>query len=415
MNAWDGASPMSRAPLWTGWIRMAPLILALTILVHSADADGAEIGRDANACDVEMAKLWELSCDDEDIVFGRISGGKVGTDGNAYLLDSQLKRILVIDRVGNVVRTIGREGPGPGELANPTDVIVYGKLGLIVVEHWPSRLVGMTYAGEPLVTIDPSHDLDDYAIYVVHKADYSSGRLVCMMSHKTYSGGKESITCRLARLSDRGEIEREYLRWSHEYRFRRDVVDETSGYFPAQAWCLLSDGTLAVAPTRDKYLIELYGVDGDLLRTIGSDFRSPKRTAAELNKIRTMKKKIVNGREVPLQFNLEETDPAILSMQVLDDGSLWVATAMHIRDLAPGEAGRYDVFSRNGVFVGQHVLHFTNDPSRDRFWLLNDGSVLQVKNFHELDMTAIGARGALREQERRSGWSVALWGQKPTS
>jgi hypothetical protein len=51
--------------------------------------------------------------------FGEIAGLAFDTEGNLHIFDRQNSRIVVVDRVGNFVREVGRPGEGPGELRMP--------------------------------------------------------------------------------------------------------------------------------------------------------------------------------------------------------------------------------------------------------------------------------------------------------
>src|SRR5688500_10460579 len=52
-------------------------------------------------------------------MFGEVSGVLFDANDNLYVLDRQAKRVMVYDRTGRVLRQIGREGQGPGELIQP--------------------------------------------------------------------------------------------------------------------------------------------------------------------------------------------------------------------------------------------------------------------------------------------------------
>lgn len=53
-------------------------------------------------------------------VFGRIADVEIGPDGNIYVVDQQAAEVRSFDLEGNHVRTIGREGEGPGEFQSPS-------------------------------------------------------------------------------------------------------------------------------------------------------------------------------------------------------------------------------------------------------------------------------------------------------
>lgn len=58
--------------------------------------------------------------------FYQLRGGVVGADaaGNLYVLDAAAKHIVVFDSTGALLRTMGREGGGPGEMRWPITLVV---------------------------------------------------------------------------------------------------------------------------------------------------------------------------------------------------------------------------------------------------------------------------------------------------
>ena len=53
--------------------------------------------------------------------------GPMGFDesGNLYILDRAAFQVIVVDRNGELVRTVGRQGEGPGEFQRPRDLVVW--------------------------------------------------------------------------------------------------------------------------------------------------------------------------------------------------------------------------------------------------------------------------------------------------
>jgi len=73
----------------------------------------------------------------------------VGNDGTVYVADARSKRVLVLEREGDTVRTIGRPGEGPGELARPSAVAA-GDAGIVVFDAGNSRIERFSTDGEYL-------------------------------------------------------------------------------------------------------------------------------------------------------------------------------------------------------------------------------------------------------------------------
>jgi sugar lactone lactonase YvrE len=86
---------------------------------------------------------------------GESNNGPYGLDvdsqGNVYVADFHRGRIRLFDRRGELVRTIGRPGSGPGELGGPNDVAVDEARRIVyVLESINSRVQSFTLDGEPL-------------------------------------------------------------------------------------------------------------------------------------------------------------------------------------------------------------------------------------------------------------------------
>ncbi|MCH7549062.1 MAG: DUF1800 family protein [Candidatus Krumholzibacteriota bacterium] len=68
---------------------------------------------------IELEELWRRGGEDDDILFGRVGQVLSDKSGEIYLLDTQLSEIVVLSASGEYLRTIGREGEGPGEFERP--------------------------------------------------------------------------------------------------------------------------------------------------------------------------------------------------------------------------------------------------------------------------------------------------------
>ena len=83
------------------------------------------------------------------MLFGVIAQLVEDDAGNIYLLDGQLSEIQVFSRQGEWLRTIGREGEGPGEFRNGSDLSRGPDGNLGVVQIFPGRIVKLTLEGDP--------------------------------------------------------------------------------------------------------------------------------------------------------------------------------------------------------------------------------------------------------------------------
>ncbi|MEX1183550.1 MAG: 6-bladed beta-propeller [Gemmatimonadota bacterium] len=77
---------------------------------------------------VEDLRLGSLA--DPDSGFSRIGAVAVDQDGNVYVVEQQPPEIRVFDAAGTPLRTIGRQGQGPGEFVRP------GLIGILLDTLW---------------------------------------------------------------------------------------------------------------------------------------------------------------------------------------------------------------------------------------------------------------------------------------
>jgi len=133
----------------------AVLLLAAARLggCDTADSMTGEVDADAlpELTLVEEVRIGSL--DDPDLGFSRISGVDVDEDGLTYVLESQEREIRVFDRDGRRVRTIGRQGSGPGEFGSPNRFGIIGDT-VWVTDTRLSRLTLFTLEGDVLSTVE---------------------------------------------------------------------------------------------------------------------------------------------------------------------------------------------------------------------------------------------------------------------
>ena len=80
---------------------------------------------EAAAQNYTVEKVREIPIDLGDEIVGQISDLTRDAEGNFYLPDWQQHTIWVTDPQGKLIRRIGQEGSGPGEMSNPQNVSVF--------------------------------------------------------------------------------------------------------------------------------------------------------------------------------------------------------------------------------------------------------------------------------------------------
>jgi len=90
---------------------------------------------------VKLEHLWTVGGDteDEDEFFGVIADIEIDNSGNVYLLDSQLAEVKIYTKDGELIRTIGREGEGPGSSVSPTPCFSPKRVTSRFCRRFPAR------------------------------------------------------------------------------------------------------------------------------------------------------------------------------------------------------------------------------------------------------------------------------------
>lgn len=98
-------------------MRYVLLLLATMLLQH--------LTTPAYAQNYTIEKVREIPIDLGDEIVGQISDLARDAEGNFYLPDWQQHTVWVTDAEGKLIRHIGQEGSGPGEMSKPQNVSVY--------------------------------------------------------------------------------------------------------------------------------------------------------------------------------------------------------------------------------------------------------------------------------------------------
>lgn len=137
---------MTTTPGRTRASRIGSLLSVAAMATACADSSSASAGADASldGSDVPVVLVttdvasvgaldgaeWETFAGIGDVAFD--------ASGNLYIFDPDNYRVVVTDREGRHLRTLGREGEGPGELHQPSAMAV-GRDGAVVVADGASR------------------------------------------------------------------------------------------------------------------------------------------------------------------------------------------------------------------------------------------------------------------------------------
>jgi hypothetical protein len=346
---------------------------------------------------LQLAEIWRIGGEDEGVVLGRITRALTDGDGNLYLLDGQQTQVHVFSPAGKYLRSLSREGEGPGEVGSAADMLWMPDGTLGIVQGFPAKIVKLDRDGTPKGELaGGGQDPAAGGFYAVRNALSRAGIFAVsgeQMSRTDEGFAREkflavwnadgSEKCRL--------IERQAPAFTNPPKYI-----EREEFFPdAGRWDIAPDGGVYAASEYQAYSILVFGADGQPARVIDRTFESWKRTEAEKEDVGSGMRIVADGHEVKIERTIEERDPCIRGLRVTAAGELWVLSSRGVREQPPGTLQTYDVFDRNGHFVRQVAIACEGDPLHDALIFVDDAHAVLVRG---LGAGPDGSPGAEGEQ-----------------
>jgi hypothetical protein len=389
-HRFDGATVKRGHPIERGWwaLSLAALIAAALGAVatpsSSADWKGKDETRDGVRYVVNPAapmeqdvkataqELWRIGgdTDDEDEFFGVISQLVTDKKGDIYLLDSQLNQVKIFSADGKFIRSIGREGEGPGEFRNGVGMFLTGDGKIAVMQVAPGRIVLLTPEGEP----SGDHPLpvrEDGGMVILLGGSSRGGNLVFAGAANQFSEGRFDQTRYLAALGPDGKETAKYHSETRTLDFSKPVLDDAVWDTFDRRWTVGTDGRVYACTDYADYRIQVWNADGTTNRVVEREYTHRKRSPEE--------KKIVEdlmgtfARQIPnATVKISDLNKDIETIFVRDDGSLWVLTSDGTRGLPQGTAGVFDVFDPEGRFVRRVTIQVPGNPLTDAYYFVGN-------------------------------------------
>ena len=266
-------------------------------------------------------------------------------DGRIAVLDAANHRVLVFDSAGQHLRSHGRQGDGPGELAWPISVF-WDDAGRVVVQDIGKRgLQAWDEAGDPAEAPSLSEDLFGWRIA-------GDGRGFLVAGRK--SSGEERFLLRVE-----GGVADTLVTLASPETVAIQLESCGMGFSgmtplfaPTLRWGAGGDA-VAVAPSAG-YVVDLYR-DGRRVRSVRRAVE-PQPATLELaeaevgDAMRVMTsagERVCDTEEVAEKRGFAEVVPVVRRVAVAPDGTLWVER------WAVGEAlGPIDLFDGEGAYRG---------------------------------------------------------------
>ncbi len=322
---------------------------AKTVVVHNTDT-----GRWSAATAWHVRRTLRIGSDQASgpDVFGRVEGLAVSPDGAIYALDAQAHEIREFDSHGHWIRTFGREGHGPGELANASGMD-WGPYGTLwVMDPGNTRLSVFDTAGTALGShlVRAGYTLAPW----VGRLD-TRGRLTDVGMRYDHPPGTAVLVQDDSAFVPRDTIE------LPAFQAQRYTVNNAAGlplmsmpvpFTPALEWTLDAHDHLWFAIT-STYRITEVGLNGDTLLEFDKRASPIPVTEPERDEAVASLKKMAGDAPIKIDpSRIPSTKAPIGPFLVDGDGDVWVMPATPAGDTSHVA----DVFDPSGHYLGAVTL-----------------------------------------------------------
>jgi hypothetical protein len=350
---------------------------------------------------LELDELWQIGgdTDDEDEFFGVIARITTDKEGNVYLLDSQLSEVKVFSADGEYLRTIGREGEGPGEFRSPQDMFFLPDGNLGVLQVAPGRIVMLSPDGDPVGDHPlPKTEGGDTPILV--GGQLMGDNILLLFNENQFQEGKIDIVRGMAVINSEGTETKRLHSETRTLDFSNTVFDEKTWSTFDRRWAVGPEGTLYACTQFADYEVVVWDPAGNRKQVITREFERRARSEEQMERVHDIFEAFT--RQVPnSSVKVSDFDQDIAQLFPRADGSLWVMNSRGQEDRPDGSLGVFDVFDRDGHFVREVTLMGEGDPNEDGYFFVGD-RLYVVTGFLDAAMAAVGGGAEDSEDEEEA-------------
>jgi hypothetical protein len=353
---------------------------------------------------VQLEELWQAGGeDDEEIFFGVINKVLVDDANDIYLLDQQLSEIMVFSADGELIKTLGREGEGPGEFRRPADMAFMPDGTIGVVQTFPGKVIKLGLDGTPAGTWQPTRDAAEGGFFAMVNLRPAGSNLVAsgIDIAVDQAAGEVRRHSFLSSFDPAGKLLVEYVARDVTMSFQDIKFKEMELMdFIWRRMDVAPDGRVVVAIPRYGYQITVFAPDGTVERVIERAYESWDRDE-EITELWTSILETTASTQAPpgTPVEIEDREPDVEFLRVTTDGAIWVLTSRAIYAHTDEGFTTYDVFDPNGHFVEQVRFLCEGDPRDDMLFFGSDDLVFLVEGFMSAALSGMGASSGDEDEE----------------
>lgn len=286
--------------------------------------------------EIEEIGLTDIACFDVDFL------------GNIYCLNRKSNEnfIFKFNKNADFIIFFGRKGQGPGELQNPTNLIVVHKDNIVITDVDNSKV---------LIFGEDGKLIEESKIFTYIETAIPLENNKYLIKDRTVDPTAKYFEHPLSLCnSDFGEIkELELQKIPNPF-----IGERLKGTYHVMSWSI-SNGKIFTGFQERGYEIYVYNLEGNLLRKIRKEY-NPVSVSDEY------KKKYMKQFERPIfepirkKIHFPDYMPPYHSFFTDDKGMLFVMT--YEKGENPGEY-MYDIFNSDGIFIGRKSLRIFHDAN----------------------------------------------------
>jgi hypothetical protein len=397
---------MSKARRFVVACALCAVVSSLTALASPTVAQ-QQVSNPAKAAGgvetIQLEEMWRVGgWEDEDVLFGVITSIVTDSSGNFYMLDSQLSEVQVYSPDGRYLRTIGREGEGPGEFRSAYNILLLPSGNLGVLQAFPSKVVGLTPEGAPADGFTLPDNAADSGFKVLFQARHAGDKLAVVYGLNQPSEAGFTQRSILSLLDPSGSNEKVLHTQDSKMGASDPVIAELEWDSFRNRWSSGPDGKVYAAVDFGQYKINVWGPDGALKQVISRDYPVHKRTSEQSDRILEIYKGFTRQIPIPnMRYEIEPDWNPIAQIHARDDGTLWVQSSRGSWELGEGEVAGYDVYGSDGKLERQVLLKGQGDPRGDGYFFVGDYFFV-VTDWLDAMMALQGGAGASGESDEEA-------------
>jgi hypothetical protein len=332
-----------------------------------------------DAKSLELDELWRVGGEDEDVIFGRITDVIRHPNGDIYVLDNQVCQVVVISDEGEHLRDLSRQGDGPGEIRQPTGIVLLPDDMLGIGVGFPGKMVVLKLDGTPVTTQYPIGDPAEGNVGVLISLRYAGGVLVASGGRIVFEEQGNSHSLRFLSVSEPGlDGFTRILEKNTPFDPTGRRFVEIDNYYIDGSWALGPEGNIFAPMERNAYEISVFDKTGELQYVFGRRYEPRMRTRDDKDAVSPL----INPGGDPgnRDWDIDDHDQCVSRIMINpDDHTVWVLTPHGSNDQPEVILETWDVFGVEGQYLQQVSIPLGHEMNDGTCYLVGGNRLVVVK------------------------------------